>query len=204
MKPKREYYYNYDFYNMKSDEQLTILEHFPTHQWTIQCSCGPNATLMILNYFKDYSMDEKQVFDEVDCKIPGGTKIKNIVDFFRNHGYEIETSIEHAKTVNGKVFDTMEEFRDFVIENLKKGYPILVESVYYGGHYQVIIGYDQRSKENFLHDIIIFTDSSDETDDYQDGYHYFSAFKFYKMWFDDRFLPVEHRMQPYIVVKGKK
>lgn len=107
MKPKRQYYCNYDFYNMKSDDQLTILEHFPTHQWTIPCACGPNATLMILNYFKDYSLSEKEIFDEVDCKIP-------------------------------------------------------------------------------------------------DGYHYFSAFKFYTMWFDDRFLPVEHRIQPYIVVKGRK
>lgn len=204
MNRKREYYYHYDFYNMESDDELTILTHFPTHQGKISCACGPNAVLMILNYFHDYSMSEKEIFNKVDCKIPGGTKIKNIVDFLRNEGYEIETSIEHAKTVNGKVFDTMEEFQDFVIENLKKGYPILVESVYYGGHYQVIIGYDKRAKDNFWHDIIIFADSSDHTDDYEDGYHYFSAFKFYKMWFDDRFLPVEHRQQPYIVVKGKK
>ena len=50
---------------------------------------------------------------------------------------------------------------------------------------------------------LIFADSSDHTDDYEDEYHYFLAFKFYKMWFDDRFLPGEHRMQPYIVVKEK-
>lgn len=201
---KREYYVKHDFYHLKSDEELTILNEFKTHQWTINCACGPNAVLMILNYFNDYSLTEKNIFDQVDCKIPGGTKIKNIVDFFRNNGYEIETSIEHSKNVNGKIFETMEEFRDFVISNLKKGYPILVESVYYGGHYQVIIGYDKRSKEGFLNDVLIFADSSDETDDFVDGYNYFSAFKFFMMWFDDRFFPVEHRQQPYIVVKGKK
>ena len=65
-------------------------------------------------------MTEKEIFDRVDCKIPGGTKIKNIGDFFRNKGYEIEISIEHAQNVNGKCFGTMEEFRDFVIDNLKK------------------------------------------------------------------------------------
>lgn len=201
---KREYYVNYDFYDLKSDDQLTILTNFKTHQWTIECACGPNAVLMILNYYNDYSMNEKEIFKRVDCKIPGGTKIKNIVDFFRDNGYEVESSIEHPKTVNGKCFETMEEFREFVISNLKKGYPILVESVYYGGHYQIIIGYDHRSDdESFLKDILIFADSSDETDDYIDGYTYFSAFKFFKMWFDDRFLPIEHRQQPYVVVKGK-
>ena len=200
---KREYYIKHDFYNLKSDEELTILSNFKTHQWEIECACGPNAVLMILNYFNDYSMTEKEIFESVDCKIPGGTKIKNIVDFLRNRGYEIETSIEHAKNVNGKCFGTMEEFRDFVIDNLKKGYPILVESVYYGGHYQVIIGYDRRSEDNYFNDVLIFADSSDETDDCIDGYNYFSAFKFYMMWFDDRFFPVEHRQQPYIVVKSK-
>lgn len=201
---KREYYIKHNFYDLQSDDELTILTHFKTHQWTIECSCGPNAVLMILNYFNDYSLTEQQIFEQVDCKIPGGTKIKNIVDFFRANHYEVESSIEHAKTVNGKCFETMEEFREFVIENLKKGYPILVESVYYGGHYQVIIGYDQRSENGgFLNDVLIFADSSDETDDYKDGYVYFSAFKFFKMWFDDRFLPIEHRQQPYVVVKGK-
>lgn len=201
---KRQYYFNHDFYNLKSDEELTILSNFKTHQWTINCSCGPNAVLMILHYFNDFSMIEEDVFNQVDCKIPGGTKIKNIVDFLRNNNYEIESSIEHPKTVNGKCFETMEDFRDFVIDNLKKGYPILVESVYYGGHYQVIIGYDRRSEDGFLNDVLIFADSSDETDDFVDGYTYFSAFKFFMMWFDDRFLPIEHRQQPYVVVKGKK
>ena len=86
----------------------------------------------------------------------------------------------------------------------KNGYPILVESVYYGGHYQVIIGYDSRTENGgYLNDVLIFADSSDKTDDYIDGYTYFSAFKFFRMWFDDRFLPIEHRQQPYVVVKGK-
>lgn len=55
----------------------------------------------------------------------------------------------------------------------------------------------------FFNDVLIFADSSDEIDDCVDGYNYFSDFKFYKMWFDDRFLPIEHRQQPYVVVKPK-
>lgn len=44
---KRDYYIKHDFYNLKSDEELTILSNFKTHQWTINCACGPNAILMI-------------------------------------------------------------------------------------------------------------------------------------------------------------
>ena len=87
MKNKREYYYNYDFYNMQSDEQLTILTHFKTKQATLEYSCGPNAVLMILNYFNDYSMNEKDIFEKVKCKQPGGTKIEDIVKFFKENNY---------------------------------------------------------------------------------------------------------------------
>ncbi|MDE6284779.1 MAG: C39 family peptidase [Bacilli bacterium] len=201
---RREYVYPHDFYNMQSDDELTLLEHFKTHQGKIPYACGPNAALLVLHYYNDYSFSERELFYIVDCKQPEGTRIKNIVDFFRRQKYEVETSIEQPKKVSGKIFDTMEEFRDFVISNLKKGYPIIVESVYYGGHYQVIIGYDKRSATDYFHDMLIFADPSDDADDYVDGYTYFSAIKFFAMWFDDRYLPMEHRMQPYIVVKGKK
>lgn len=44
---KREYYINHDFYNLKDDEELTILSDFKTHQMTLSGACGPNATLNI-------------------------------------------------------------------------------------------------------------------------------------------------------------
>lgn len=200
---KRKYYYDYDFYNMVSDEELTIISHFPTRQETINSACGPNAILMILNYYKDQRFTEKDVCDSVYCRLNYGTKIKDVVDFFRDNNYIVETSIEKNKNVNGRVFDYMEEFYQFVIDNLSKGYPILVESVYYGGHYQVIIGYDKRNQKNFYDDILILADSSDETDGNPDGYVYISAFKFFTMWFDDRYFPVEHRIQPFVVVKKR-
>lgn len=199
---KRKYYYQHDFYNLENDEELTILTNFKTRQWTIEFACGPNAMLMIMNYFNDFSKTEQDIFKEVHCKQPGGTDIKDIVAFFKKHHYLIETSIDQKP--GELIFKTMDEFKKFVINNLKKGYPILVESVYYGGHYQVIIGYDSRTEnDGYLNDILIFADSSDETDDYIDGYHYFSAFKFYTMWFDHKFFEEKHRIQPYIVVKGR-
>ncbi len=45
-----KYWVNPDFYNMKSDDQVTILENFKTMQQTTEYSCGPSAITMSLNY----------------------------------------------------------------------------------------------------------------------------------------------------------
>lgn len=201
--PKREYFIQHDFYNLDSDDELTILPKFRTRQHTLESSCGPNAVLMAMNYFGD-DAPEAEVFEAVHCRTGIGTRLDDIADYLRERAYDIDTSIEHPKNAEGKCFGTMAEFRDFVVENLAAGHPIVVESVYFGGHYQVIIGYDRRGEDDdFSEDMLILADSSDMGDGNVDGYVVRNAFKFYCSWFDDRYLPVEHRQQPYIVVKAK-
>ncbi len=202
--PKRQYYIPHDFYNMKSDDELTILPRFKTRQHTLESACGPNALLMAMRYLGDDELTESDLFDAVHCRTNIGTRLDDIVNFLRSRNYNLETSIDHPKDIKGLCFSTMEDFRDFVIKNLRQGYPIIVETIFFGGHYQVIIGYDQRSTEGFHEDMLILADSSDYGDGKIDGYEYCNAFKFYTMWFDDRYLPIEHRQQPYIVLKERK
>ena len=57
-------------------------------------------------------------------------------------------------------------------------------NVDYGGHYKVIIGYDEVDK-NPDHDMLIFADPLDLNDGVQDGYNYFPADRFFYMWFDN-------------------
>lgn len=192
----RKYYFNYDFYNIKSDENLTILSNFKTLQDSLDSGCGPASVLMCMNYFNDYSFTEEEIYKKVGCSKLKGTEIANIVDFLKVNNYSIDTSVNSSKKL-----ENMEDFRSFCITNLKKGYPIIVESVYFGGHYQVIIGYDKY--DDYHDDMIIFADSSDTTDGKKDGYVYFSAWVFYSMWFDAKYLLLENREQPFIVVKGK-
>lgn len=45
------YYGNPDFYNMESDDQLTILKNFKTFQQTTEYSCGAASALMALTHF---------------------------------------------------------------------------------------------------------------------------------------------------------
>ncbi len=45
------YYINPDFYRMKSDENLTLIEGYKTMQQTTEWSCGDVAALTVLNHF---------------------------------------------------------------------------------------------------------------------------------------------------------
>lgn len=200
---KRKYYYSYDFYNMKSDEELTILEHFKPIKESIKDACGPYAVLMCLNYLGDFTYNIEDIYTLVNCEVKNGTKLNNIVKFLKENDYDILSSLDFYKNKDGKVFSNFFSFRDFLIYNLKKGYPIIVESVYFGGHYQVIIGYDKRS-EKYNEDMLILADSLDICDEVEDGYVFINALLFYNMWFDDGYLLKEERIEPFIVIKGKK
>lgn len=194
-----KYFNYYDFYNMKSDEQLTIISNFKTYLQTTKSTCGPACVLMMLNHYGDFSLSEMEIAKAVECKIPGGTKIQNIAEFLKSKGYDVQCSIYEKRDENEKIFSDFLDFRRFVLDNLKKNNPILVENVDLGGHYRLIIGYDQVNDENPRQDVIIFADPAENTSGNTEGYHYDSAYRFYQSWFDDHHLPREHKVQPYIV-----
>ncbi len=196
-----KYFNYYDFYNSECDKNLTIIPHFKTYLQTTKSTCGPACVLMILNYNGDYSMNEMQVAETIKCKIPGGVGIREIYNFFINKGYKVECSINQARDENGKIFSTYLDFKEFVLKCLKNKRPILVENVDLGGHYKLIIGYDQVDLKDSRQDVIIFADPAQTTSGNKDGYHYDSAYRFYMSWFDYKYLPKEDKIQPYIVAE---
>lgn len=206
-----KYYHHYNFYDIEKEENfdastLTILKNFKAFQQTTEETCGPVCALMVLTYLKDKDVDG---FTEISLaksigtkKYPIGTKLKNLVDFFKSLGrYEVVSSIDYRRK-NGLCFPEFEDFKSFILENLKQGNPIIVENIDYGGHYRVIIGYDNLSS-NGDEDILIFADPYDDTDGLRDGYNYFPASRFYYMWFDDHCLEDEYKKQAFIVIKNK-
>ena len=98
--PKSKYFSNPDFYNMTSDENLTIIEKFKTHQQTSEWSCGCSTALMVLNNFGiddynewDIALEMKSSTDlDVEGAEPGsannfyeyGTSVKQMYKFFKN------------------------------------------------------------------------------------------------------------------------
>lgn len=83
-------------------------------------------------------------------------------------------------------------------ESLRRGIPIMVENVAWGGHWRVIIGYDTMGTETTLDDVLIMADPYDTCDHKQDGYVVNNGEKFYSMWFDHSMLPEDQREQPWI------
>jgi hypothetical protein len=103
------YYKAPDFYNLKSDENLTIIENFQTMQQTTEWSCGPATALMVANHFgfdemteMDIAIQMKAMTDlDVEGALPGsannfheyGSDVSQMHDFFASlEGFEVVES----------------------------------------------------------------------------------------------------------------
>ena len=63
-------------------------------------------------------------------------------------------------------------------QQLAAGNPIMIGWNDWGGHWQVIIGYDTMGTETTQDDVIIVADPYDTTDHNQDGYGVYAAERF--------------------------
>lgn len=108
--PESRYYKAPDFYNLKSDKNITIIENFQTMQQTTEWSCGPATALMVANHFGYNEMTEMDIAKQmkamtdldVEGALPGsannfheyGADVSQLHDFFASlDGFEIvETS----------------------------------------------------------------------------------------------------------------
>ena len=192
------YFAHPDFYNMTSDGERVILTNYRTYQQTTLYTCGPACALTVLNYFGENTFDEMTIAKAMKTDPRRGTSLAKVVKFFRNIGWEVDSSISN------KPMESYEDFRDFVLKNLRQGHPIMVENVEIGGHWRVIIGYDGMKSETTFDDVLIFADPYDIGDQKQDGYTIGSAVRFCEMWFDaSGLLPKSQRIQPWVIAFPK-
>ena len=105
-----KYYINPDFFNMTSDEEITIISNFRTYQQTAEWSCGSASILMVIEHFgvSDYNEWDIAVISgahrdlDVDGSEPGtannfpeyGSSVDDLIRFFNSiEGFRIvETS----------------------------------------------------------------------------------------------------------------
>ena len=176
------YFSQIDPYNMTSTDTLTILPHFKIQQQTSEWSCGVSAALMAINYFGklgDFNEQTLAEFRSVGLTSgkggaePSSTSLTQLIDIFNGvGGFTLTTTRDYGDAVAEKF--TLSAIREF----LKNDTPILIGWNDWGGHWQVIIGYDTMGTEVEQDDVIIVADPYDTTDHNQDGYGVYPAERF--------------------------
>ena len=179
------YFYHVDFYNAESGDGLYILPQFKTIQQTSWWSCGVSCTEMVLDYFGvrgDWNEESLAALREDHEEQHIGTCLDQVIDMLEAvGGFELETTYDHEDDLDAITMS-------FVRERIAAGIPILVGWNDWGGHWQVIIGYDTMGTEYEGDDVIIVADPFDTTDHNQDGYGVYGAERFiYNFTFFDFF-----------------
>ncbi len=173
--PDTPYFSHLDFFNMESTDTLTILTNFHTIQQSSEWSCGVASALMVLEWYGLRGEYNEQTLAELrkGGATPGATSLSQMVDMFEGvGGFTCYSAIDAGEDVYS-VFTF-----DFIRDTLAAGNPIMIGWNDWGGHWQVIIGYDDMGTEIEQDDVIIVADPYDTTDHNQDGYGVYPAERF--------------------------
>ncbi len=169
------YFNTLDVYNMESTDTLTVLHNFKTIQQTSEWSCGVASALMTLEWYGlrgDYNEETLAMLRPQGTK-PSATSLSQMIDMFNGvGGFDCFSAYDCGENV-WDVFTF-----EFIQETLAAGNPIMIGWNDWGGHWQVIIGYDTMGTETHQDDVIIVGDPYDTTDHCQDGYGVYPAERF--------------------------
>jgi len=183
------YYKCPDFYNMKSTDTLTLLENFKTYQQTTEWTCGPASALMVMEWYgKRNGADDVDLVKYRPNTNPGATDLQEMINIFNGFGDATGQKWDLYSTYDLADPATVPE--TMILDTLKKGEPVIIGWDEWGGHWQVIIGYDTMGTDTTADDVLVLADPYDTTDHNQDGYVIQSYERLYWNWlnsFDNTF-----------------
>lgn len=184
--PDSPYFSHPDFYHLTSTDTLTILPQFKTVQQTSEWSCGVTSALMVLDYYgKLGDWNEESLAALRHDSTEGATSLRQAMDIFDGVGGFTYTT----------TFDYQDQMEDITLDLLrgwlKEGTPVMIGWNDWGGHWQVVIGYDDMGTQTTQDDVLIVADPYDTTDHCQDGYATYGAERFYYNWTMYDFFPAE-------------
>lgn len=210
------YYKINDYYNLGDENTRLLLENYVTFQQTMSFTCGICSTISALKYYGEpiTEADELNFMDyyqDVTGFSPTdrGTQVGPLLDTLKARGYDGEGG--YTKKKEEPKFPTYYEYRAFLKEHLSKDRPIIFNMSNNGGHYAVIIGFDDMGTDYMYDDVAIVADSSDYWDHYQDGYCTWSANQLYNVFTNDDhtnnhayvvFYPKEEPSNPLWLILG--
>ena len=174
------YYKAVDVASLRSDDTLTMLEGYKSVQQATEYTCGLSSMLSVLEWY-----GERGDLNEIDLALlrgktdglPGASvqEMLNVAGALEGD-WDVVSSYDLAETdtysglgletENDGIVDSCDLFRYY----LKQGTPVMVMWHEWGGHWQVVIGYDDMGTEATQDDVLILMDPYDTTDHNQDGY----------------------------------
>ena len=180
------YYKFFDFYNMEDTDTLKILTHFKTLQQSTEWSCGLASSAMVMNWFDmlEGETDVSLASHRQDGDT-GATVLSGMEEVFT---YMNDTYDQDWKWFTNKDLDdpageesyigdyclqagTAEDWYGLIPYLLENDIPIMIGWDEWGGHWQVIVGYDDMGTPDATQDdVLILADPYDTTDHNQDGY----------------------------------
>jgi hypothetical protein len=176
------YYPQLDFYNMKSNGSLTILENFKTYQQTTEVTCGPSCIVMLLEYYGMYDgQGDREMYELRENKELPQSMLKDLIIMLGSYGdWDIYSTYD--------LKDPAEMPKELIINSLKEGKPVIFGDDEWGGHWRIIIGYDDMGDNIEASDVLIVAEPYDTTSHNQDGYNVISFQRLYYNW-SNRFDP---------------
>ena len=184
--PDSRWYPQTNISDLKNDANITFIP-LPAVQQTTYRTCGPACMVTLLRYY-GYDGDEMAIADEIGTRPVYGSNVSAISGWFTARNWTVHSSL------TGPDGDLA-----MLRENLKKGIPTMVGWADWGGHWQLVVGYDTMGTDLIADDMMIFADPLDITDHNQDGYYAFSAGRFYDMWVVPQFFLENQSVRPWIV-----
>lgn len=192
------YFAHPDVFNMQSNEHLIVLPKFKTQQQNTGYTCGPVAANMVVEYLNGAPLHkEMEIAKMMGTSSFKGTTLQGMCKYFAKLGWKVKSN-DNASTPS-----TYDEFTKFVTTNLQSNTPIIVENVDWGGHWRVIIGYDNMGTKHSGDDVLLMADPFDTTDHLQDGYNVISAERFFYMWFDHQLFEKGNQTRLWLTARPK-
>lgn len=198
-----DYYEGAGIGKYERSDTLELIDHFDTYLQKQSYTCGCVAAMMVENYYTGCGMDEDKVEEMMNAMgstADYGTDTVSMKKYFDDMGWQTEVNyiededhIAPNEGLNPKVDGAEKPYEalEFLKNNVVNGIPTIVEWVDWGGHWQVVVGYDDNgtsdfsSKADIRDDVIIMADPADKTDHNWDGYYAVPAARFLYMWYDD-------------------
>ncbi len=210
------YWADYDWYNSTGKGSLTLLGKFKTTQQSTGWACGVTCATMVLDWYGlrgdlnelDLSALRNTKEKYGAYRFGSATDVKMFINVFdalnKMEGksvWQYESTYDFVDA-DGNL-DEAYLSTDWILERLNAGKPILVGWNSFGGHWQVIIGYDTMGTEGTADDVLILADPYDSTDHRNDGVNVQSYERLYYDWtqtFDRDFSAAKEYGMPVVFV----